>query len=64
NHPLRGLPVAIRVDRVGITGERVIAATEDFIAGKLGRLRRKPLGAVWRGLQIRRELGYWGPAQR
>lgn len=46
------------------SSERVIAATEDFIAGKLGGLHRKPLGAVWRGLQIRRELGYWGPAQR
>jgi len=50
--------------RDGLSSERVIAATEDFIAGEMGALRRKPLGALWRGLQIRRELGYWGPAQR
>lgn len=55
---------AIHPYRDGQSSERVMAATEDFIAGKLGTLRRKPLGAVWRGLQIRRELGYWGPAQR
>jgi len=55
---------AIHPYRDGHSSERVIAATEDFIVGKLGELRRKPLGAVWRGLQIRRELGYWGPAQR
>ncbi len=50
--------------RDGQSSERVITATEDFIDGEMGRLRRKPLGALWRGLQIRRELGYWGPAQR
>lgn len=50
--------------RDGHSSERVIAATEDFIAaGGVARLRRKPLSAIWRRLQIRRELGYWGPAQ-
>ncbi|MCC4585929.1 CDP-glycerol glycerophosphotransferase family protein [Xanthomonas melonis] len=55
---------AIHPYRDGQSSERVIAATEDFLAGRLGTLRPKPLGALWRGLQIRRELGYWGPAQR
>ncbi|WP_282276072.1 CDP-glycerol glycerophosphotransferase family protein [Stenotrophomonas sp. PS02297] len=50
--------------RDGRSSGRVIAATEDFIAGRLGTLRRKPLGATWRGLQIRRDLGYWGPSRR
>lgn len=48
----------------GYSSERVIAATEDFLAGELGTLRRKPFGAWTRALQIRRELGYWGPASR
>jgi hypothetical protein len=42
----------------------VIAATEDFLAGELGTLKRKPFGAWTRSLQIRKELGYWGPAKR
>jgi len=50
--------------RDGLSSERVIAATEDFLAGELGVLKRKPFGAWTRGLQIRRELGYWGPARR
>ncbi len=50
--------------RDGLSSERVIAATEDFIAGELGALRPKPWGAHWRALQIRRTLGYWGPARR
>ncbi|MEB1100636.1 CDP-glycerol glycerophosphotransferase family protein [Xanthomonas campestris pv. campestris] len=55
---------AIHPFRDGLSSERVIAATEDFIAGEMGRLRRKPLGAQWRALQIRRALGYWGPSRR
>ncbi len=55
---------AIHPYRDGLSSERVIAATEDFIAGELGPLRPKPWGARWRALQIRRELGYWGPARR
>lgn len=50
--------------RDGRSSERVIAATEDFLAGRLGTLRRKPLGSVVRNLQIRRDLGYWGRALR
>ena len=50
--------------RDGYSSERVIAATEDFLAGELGTLKRKPFGAWTRGLQIRRDLGYWGPSAR
>ncbi len=50
--------------RDGRSSERVMAATEDFLAGKLGTLKRKPLGAWTRGLQIRKDLGYWGPSRR
>jgi len=55
---------AIHPYRDGCSSERVIAATEDFLAGELGRLKRKPFGAWTRGLQIRRDLGYWGPSRR
>ncbi len=50
--------------RDGRSSERVIAATEDFLAGEMGILKRKPFGAWTRGLQIRRDLGYWGPSKR
>lgn len=50
--------------RDGRSSERVIAATEDFLAGEMGVLKRKPFGAWTRGLQIRRDLGYWGPSKR
>lgn len=46
--------------RDGHSSERVLAATEDFLAGRMGTLRRKPLAAWIRGLQIRGRLGYWG----
>lgn len=46
--------------RDGQSSARVIAATEALLAGEFGPLRRRPLGAFVRGLQIRRELGYWG----
>jgi hypothetical protein len=46
--------------RDGHSSVRVIAATEALLAGELGPLRRRPLGAFVRSLQIRRELGYWG----
>ncbi|HBS63651.1 MAG TPA: CDP-glycerol glycerophosphotransferase [Stenotrophomonas sp.] len=55
---------AIHPYRDGCSSERVIAATEDLLAGELGRLKRKPFGAWTRGLQIRRDLGYWGPSRR
>ena len=55
---------AIHPARDGRASERVIAATEALLAGELGALGRKPLSAFYRGLQIRRELGYWGRAAR
>jgi CDP-glycerol glycerophosphotransferase (TagB/SpsB family) len=51
---------AIHPYRDGRASERVIAATEDLIAGKFGRLRGKPLAGRLRALQIRAKLGYWG----
>jgi len=50
--------------RDGRSSERVIAATEDFLAGEMGILKRKPFGAWTRGLQIRKDLGYWGLSRR
>lgn len=47
--------------RDGRSSQRVIAATAALLGGELGRLRKRPLSALYRGLQIRRELGYWGP---
>jgi len=51
---------AIHPWRDGRSSERVIAATEALLRGELGPLARKPWSSLWRGLQIRRELGYWG----
>ena len=51
---------AIHPSRDGQASGRVIEATDALLEGRLGTLRRKPLSALWRGLQIRRELGYWG----
>ncbi len=51
---------AIHPYRDGRSSERVIAATEALLRGELGVLGRKPLSSLWRRLQIRRELGYWG----
>lgn len=51
---------AIHPYRDGRSSERVIAATDGLLAGELGALARKPLSSLWRRLQIRRELGYWG----
>ena len=42
----------------------MIAATEQFLSGGMGVLRRKPFGSWMRDLQIRKDLGYWGPSQR
>ena len=50
--------------RDGLSSRRVIAATDALIDGRLGPLRRKPVGRLLRGLQIRRELGYWGLSGR
>ncbi len=46
--------------RDGRSAQRVIAAVEAFVHGELGTLRPKPLASLVRGLQIRRQLGYWG----
>jgi hypothetical protein len=51
---------AIHPYRDGRSSERVIAATEQLLNGELGPLRRKPMGAWLRALQIRHDLGYWG----
>lgn len=53
---------AIHPYRDGRSSQRVIAATEHLLNGELGALRRKPMGAWLRALQIRRDLGYWGPS--
>jgi hypothetical protein len=47
--------------RDGRSSERVIAATEQLLAGGLGRLRSKPWSARLRALELRRRFGYWGP---
>jgi CDP-glycerol glycerophosphotransferase (TagB/SpsB family) len=52
---------AIHPYRDGRSSERVIAAAEDLIAGKLGRLRGKPFAGRLRALQIRAKLSYWRP---
>lgn len=52
---------AIHPWRDGCSSERVIAATEDLLAGRLGQLRRKPWSARLRALELRRRFGYWGP---
>ena len=51
---------AIHPARDGRASERVIAAVAALQRGELGALRRKPLAGLWRDLQLRRELGYWG----
>ena len=51
---------AIHPYRDGRSSERVIEATGALLDGRLGTLARKPLSALWRAWQIRRELGYWG----
>ena len=50
---------AIHPCRDGRASERVIAATEDLIAGRLGPLAGKPFAGRLRALQIRAKLGYW-----
>lgn len=54
---------AIHPYRDGLSSQRVIAATEQLLDGQLGPLARKP-GNWVRALQIRKDLGYWGPAAR
>ncbi|MCB1554775.1 MAG: CDP-glycerol glycerophosphotransferase family protein [Xanthomonadales bacterium] len=52
---------AIHPHRDGRSSQRVVAATEALLRGELGALRRKPFKGWLRSLQLRRELGYWGP---
>ena len=47
--------------RDGRSSQRVIAAADALAAEGPGALRRRPFTALYRGLQIRRQLGYWGP---
>ncbi len=49
---------AIHPARDGRSSERVLAAIEDFAAGKLGTPGAKPFNA-WRKLQMRWKLRYW-----
>lgn len=51
---------AIHPYRDGHSSERVIAATDDLIAGKLGKFAGIPWSGRLRALQIRSKLGYWG----
>ena len=60
-HALAAYADAIHPYRDGRSSERVLAATDDLLRGDLGRLRHKPLSTWLRRLQIRRQLGYWGP---
>ncbi len=41
----------------GKSSERVLAATDDFIANQIGKLKPKPLN-LWRKYQVRRRLRY------
>lgn len=52
---------AIHPYRDGCASERVIAATDDLIAGRLGKLAAKPIKGRYNALQIRAKLGYWRP---
>jgi hypothetical protein len=48
--------------RDGRSSERVVAAVEDLVSHRLGLLKPKPFMSKIRNLQIRKRLGYWGPA--
>ena len=50
--------------RDGCSSARVVAATDDLLAGRLGRLSRRPVMTRLRALQIRGKVGYWGPGAR
>ena len=50
--------------RDGRSSERVVAAVRDFGEGRLGALKPKPWMTKVRNLQLRKRLGYWGPAAR
>lgn len=48
--------------RDGRSSQRVVQAVDDLLAGRLPALSSKPLSALLRNLQLRKRLGYWGPA--
>ena len=48
--------------RDGRSSERVVAATADLLGGRFGALSPRPVMTRLRSLQIRKRLGYWGPA--
>lgn len=68
SEPLRQALAAYADDihpyRDGGSSRRVIMATERLLNGELGTLRKKPFGSWLRSLQVRRDLGYWGPRAR
>jgi hypothetical protein len=53
---------AIHPYRDGHSSERVVRAMEDLVAGRLGELKPKPFMSRIRSVQLRKRLGYWGPA--
>lgn len=61
---IRDYADSIHPYRDGRSSERVIAAVDDLIAGRMGRLAPKPFVSRLRNLQLRKELGYWGPSAR
>ncbi len=48
--------------RDGRSSERVLQAIDAFVADGAKNRRAKPLN-LWRGLKLRRRIGYWGPAR-
>lgn len=48
--------------RDGRSSERVLAAVEDLLAGRLGTLAPRPWSSRLRALQMRQRTGYWGPS--
>ncbi len=59
---IRSYADSIHPYRDGCSSERVVEATAGLLAGRLGRLSRKPFMSRLRSLQIRHRLGYWGRA--
>lgn len=50
---------AIHPYRDGRSSRRVLEATHEFLERRRGTLRRKPIN-LWRRVQMRRRIGYWG----
>lgn len=48
--------------RDGASSARVLAAVDDLLAGRLGKLAPRPWMTRLRSLQLRNRLGYWGPS--